>query len=237
VSFTYPGAQRRVLDDVTIDIPRGQTVAVVGETGAGKTTLASLLLRFFEPDTGKISVSGAPLGTLDVAWWRTQIAWVPQRPHLFTGTIAQNIALARPDASGEEIVAAAKAAGLDDLLQRLPAGLATPVGERGARLSGGERQRVAIARAFLKDAPILVLDEVTSQLDVESEAIIRRSIERLRAGRTVLLIAHRLSLAYGADQVVVIDDGRVVEAGSHDALIVRNSAYRALVADYDGGMR
>lgn len=235
VSFAYPGAERMVLDDVTLTIPRGRTVALVGETGSGKTTLVNLLLRFFEPDTGQITVGGVPLRLLDVAAWRSQVAWVPQRPHLFSGTIAQNIALARPDASQAEIVAAAEAAGLAELLRRLPAGLDAMIGERGARLSGGERQRLAIARAFLKDAPFLVLDEVTSHLDAASEAAIQDSLQRLCAGRTVLVIAHRLGLAYEADGVVVLQDGRVVQSGGHESLIGRDGAYRRLVLDYEGG--
>ncbi len=235
VSFAYDGGSRPALDDVSIDIPRGRTVALVGETGAGKTSVGNLLLRFFEPDSGRITVGGVPLGSLDMDAWRSQVAWVPQHPHFFYGTVEENIRLGKPGASRDEVLAAAQAAHLGGLLRRLPEGLHTVIGERGTRLSGGEQQRVAIARAFLKDAPVLILDEATSHLDVESEARILGALSRLKTGRSVLVIAHRMSLAYDADSVVVMQDGHVIGAGDHQSLLAGNGRYRTLVRDYESG--
>jgi ATP-binding cassette subfamily C protein CydD len=235
VSFSYDRGRRPALRDVSISIPRGHRVALVGASGAGKTTVASLLLRFVEPDAGSISAGGVPLTSLDQAAWRSQIAWVPQQPHLFYGTVAENIRLARGDATQEAVLAAAKAAHADEFIARLPQGYDTVIGERGSRLSGGEQQRLAIARAFLKDAPFIILDEATSHLDAESEAKVRDALERLLDGRTVLIIAHRLNLAYQADEVVVLEQGRVVDAGAHRALLARDSVYRRLVASYESG--
>ena len=165
----------------------------MGPTGAGKTTVASLLLRFIDADAGRISVGGLPLDGIDRAMWRGQVAWVPQLPHLFHGTVADNIRLARPEAGMDAVIAAARAAHADEFIEALPRGYDTPLGEGGARLSGGQRQRLAIARAFLKDAPVLILDEATASLDARSEALIQDALARLMAGRTVLIIAHRLA--------------------------------------------
>ncbi|MGH2611268.1 MAG: ABC transporter ATP-binding protein, partial [Tepidiformaceae bacterium] len=195
----------------------------------------NLLLRFFEPDSGRITVGGVPLGSLDMDAWRSQVAWVPQHPHFFYGTVEENIRLGKPGASRDEVLAAAQAAHLGGLLRRLPEGLHTVIGERGTRLSGGEQQRVAIARAFLKDAPVLILDEATSHLDVESEARILGALSRLKTGRSVLVIAHRMSLAYDADSVVVMQDGHVIGAGDHQSLLAGNGRYRTLVRDYESG--
>ena len=216
----------------SLTIPHGQTVALVGPTGAGKTTVASLLLRFIDADAGRISVGGLPLDSIDRAAWRGQVAWVPQLPHLFHGTIADNIRLARPEAGMEAVIAAARAAHADEFIATLPRGYDTPLGEGGARLSGGQRQRLAIARAFLKDAPVLILDEATASLDARSEALIQDALARLTVGRTVLIIAHRLALAYTADQIVVMDAGRAVEAGSHEGLLAQGGLYRQLVESY-----
>ena len=216
----------------SLTIPHGQTVALVGPTGAGKTTVASLLLRFIDADAGRISVGGLPLDSIDRAAWRGQVAWVPQLPHLFHGTIADNIRLARPEAGMEAVIAAARAAHADEFIATLPRGYDTPLGEGGARLSGGQRQRLAIARAFLKDAPVLILDEATASLDARSEALIQDALARLTVGRTVLIIAHRLALAYAADQIVVMDAGRAVEAGSHEGLLAQGGLYRQLVESY-----
>ena len=192
VSFAYADGQRPALQGFSLPIPHGQTIALVGATGAGKTTAAHLLLRFIEPDRGSITIDGAALETIDPSVWRSRVAWVPQIPHLFYGTIADNIRLARSDASRADIIAAAQAAHAHDFITQLPLGYDTPIGERGARLSGGQQQRLAIARAFLKDAPFLILDEATSHLDSASEAAIQDALARLMRGRTVLIIAPSL---------------------------------------------
>jgi ABC-type multidrug transport system fused ATPase/permease subunit len=221
-----------VLRGLTFTIPHGQTVALVGATGAGKSTVASLLLRFIEPDAGRITVNGEALTGSDPAVWRRHIAYVPQLPHLFHGTVLDNIRLARPEASLDQVIAAAAAAHAHEFIQALSQGYDTPLGEGGARLSGGQRQRLALARAFLKDAPLLLLDEATANLDAESDALIRDALARLTTGRTVLLIAHRLELAYSADQIVVLDGGRAAETGDHATLLVQNGLYTHLVATY-----
>ncbi len=236
VSYTYPSSEgderRPALHDFSLTIGAGQTVALVGPSGAGKTTVSSLLLRFIDLQTGAITAGGVPLGDIDPAAWRAQVAWVPQMPHLFYGSVLDNISLARPNASLEDVTAAAQAAHAHEFISALPQGYGTPLGERGARLSGGQAQRIAIARAFLKNAPVLLLDEATAHLDARSEALVQESLARLMAGRTVLLIAHRLKLAAAADQIVVMDHGRVVEQGDHQALLRGNGLYGQLVASY-----
>jgi ATP-binding cassette subfamily C protein CydD len=210
VHYTYDGA-RAALDGVSFSIARGERVALVGHTGAGKSTVVSLLLRFIEPTRGEILCDGVPLRTWSPRAWREQIAWVPQLPYLFNDTIANNIRLARPEASLDEVVRAARLAHADEFIRALPNGYDTLIGERGARLSGGQAQRVALARAFLKDAPILILDEPTAHLDPENEALIQDAIERLLRDKTALIISHRRSTMQRADKVIVLEQGRVAE--------------------------
>ncbi len=227
VSFGYD-AHRPVLEDISLEAAPGQVLAIVGATGAGKTTLASLLVRFFDPWTGRITIGGADVRTFTLQSLRSQIALVLQDPFIFPMTIAENIALGRPDAARAEIVAAAHAASADTFIERLQDGYDTLVGERGATLSGGERQRLSIARAFLKDAPLLILDEPTSALDARTETLLLGALERLMKGRITLVIAHRLSTIRAADQIVVLEGGRVIERGSHAQLIARGGLYCSL---------
>ena len=209
-------------------------MALVGATGAGKTTVANLLLRFIEPDDGRVFVDDVPLDGIDLAAWRAGVAWVPQRPHLFHGSVADNIRLARPTADDDAVRAAAREAGADAFIVGLANGYGTPVGEDGVRLSGGQRQRIAIARAFLADARLVILDEATSHLDAASEAVIRDAIGRLARRRTVVVVSHRLRLVSLADRVVVMDGGRVVETGAPAELAVGDGPYRRLLAAGDG---
>ena len=232
VRFTYPGREAPALDGATFELRPGESVALVGASGAGKSTLGSLLLRFIDLDDGTIRVDGRPLDQHACAAWRASVAWVPQRPHLFDGSIGDNIRLARPAATDEEVAAAARAANAGEFIERLPKGYDTSVGEDGARLSGGQRQRVAIARAYLRDAPVLILDEATSHQDEASESAIADALGRLVENRTVLLIAHRLRLAQRADRVVVLAAGRVVEQGTPAELSAADGAYRRLVDDF-----
>jgi thiol reductant ABC exporter CydD subunit len=234
VRFTYDAARGPALDGFSLALPAGATVALVGPSGAGKTTAAHLLLRFLEPGEGAITVDGSPLAALAPEDWRRRVAWVPQRPRLFHGTVRENVTLARPGASAAQLAEAAARARLDVVLTGLPRGWETPVGEGGERLSGGEGQRVALARAFLKDAPVLVLDEPTAQLDPESEAAVVDAIEELRKGRTVLLVAHRLTTVTRADRVALVARGRILEEGPPRQLATAGRGYARLVAAWQG---
>ncbi len=235
VRFAYPGRPRPALDGVSLRIPDGSTVALVGPSGAGKTTVASLLLRFWDPQSGVIRLFGHDLREYQLDELRRRIALVAQDTYLFNDTLRANVLLARPDADDAALGVAIERAALGELVSDLPDGLDTVVGERGAQLSGGQRQRVAIARAFLKDAPVLILDEATSHLDAVSEAAVRAALERLARDRTTLVIAHRLSTVRDADAIIVLDDGRVVEAGRHAELLARGDLYAHLVARQLGG--
>jgi len=230
VRFTYPGRPRPALDGVSLRIADGSTVALVGPSGAGKTTVASLLLRFWDPQSGVVRLFGHDLREYALDDLRRRIALVAQDTYLFNDTLRANVLLARPDASAAAVDAAVDCAALGDLVSELPDGLDTIVGERGAQLSGGQRQRVAIARAFLKDAPVLILDEATSHLDAISEAQVREALERLARDRATLVIAHRLSTVRDADAIAVLDAGRVAEIGRHAELLARGHLYAHLVA-------
>ena len=229
VHLTYTGAAQSALRGIDLICARGSVTALVGRSGSGKSTLASLVPRFYEASAGSVLVDGRPIGDYSVASLRRQIAWVGQNVVLFDDSIAHNIAYgALADASEADIVAAAEAANAMEFIRQLPDGIHTRVGESGALLSGGQRQRVAIARALLKDAPILILDEATSALDSESERLIQDALRRLIRDRTVIVIAHRLSTVENADQIVVLDRGRIVERGTHAVLLARGGDYAAL---------
>ncbi len=232
VAFAYDTGAR-VLYDIDLAAKPGETVALVGPSGGGKSTILNLIPRFYDPDGGRITLNDLDIRDASLADLRAKIALVTQEPFLFDDTIRANIAYARPNASQAEIEAAAEAAAAHEFITTLSNGYDTTVGEAGARLSGGQRQRIAIARAFLKDAPILLLDEATSALDTESEARVQVALERLMRGRTTLLIAHRLSTVRGADRIYVIDRGRVVEQGSHTTLMSKGGLYARLAGSQD----
>lgn len=237
VSFTYPGSHQPALRQCSFHIASGETVAIVGPSGAGKSTIIALLLRFFDPDQGQIISGGQDIRSYDREQWWRYVAVVSQETFLFTGSIADNIRLARPEASDAEVEAAARAAGIHDFIVSLPQGYATLLGERGLNLSGGQRQRIAIARAFVKNAPILIFDEATANVDSATEASIQEAINRMRRQRTVLLVAHRLSTARDADRVIVLEDGQLREVGNHVELMQQPSLYARLVAMQAGGER
>jgi ATP-binding cassette subfamily B protein/subfamily B ATP-binding cassette protein MsbA len=226
VTFGY-GAEP-VLRGVSLEARPGEVVAIVGPTGAGKTTLVNLLLRFFDPRSGRVLVDGHDLRELRVRSVREQVALVLQDPFLLPLSVAENLAYGRPEATRAEVEAAAVAANADGFIGRLPAGYDTVIGERGATLSGGEKQRLAIARALLKGAPILVLDEPTSALDARTEALLLEALERLMAGRTTFIIAHRLSTIRNADRILVLDGGRIIEQGRHEDLLKLGGLYARL---------
>ena len=235
-SYRYSDGNEDVLKDIDVTIPAGQKVGLVGPSGAGKTTISQLLLRFADVTNGAIKISGHDIRNITQESLRAHIAYVPQEPMLFHRSLRENIAYGRPNASDEEIIQAAKQANAFEFIQDLPEGLDTTVGERGVKLSGGQRQRIAIARAILKDAPILVLDEATSALDSESEKLIQDSLEKLMHGRTSIVIAHRLSTIAKLDRIIVLDKGRVKEDGTHQELLrKKNGIYASLWSHQSGG--
>jgi ATP-binding cassette subfamily B protein len=229
VTFTYPGSDDPALHDICLSVAAGQTVALVGPSGAGKTTLSNLVARFYDPDTGRVTLDGHDLREYDVESFRSLLGIVEQDVFLFDGTIAQNIAYARRDATSEEIRAAAEAANANEFIDRMADGLQTVIGERGVRLSGGQRQRLAIARAILADPKVLILDEATSNLDTHSERLIQESLGHLMGGRTSFVIAHRLSTISRADLIVVIEQGRIIQTGTHAELMAEGGKYRSMV--------
>ena len=228
VSFGYQ-SEEVVLNDIDFEIGAGEMVALVGATGAGKTTVSRLIPRFYDPQDGQISVGGHDLRSLDLEFLRANVASVMQDVFLFHGTVRQNIAFGRPEATVDEIVQAAQAANAHEFIVELPDGYNTVIGERGVRLSGGQKQRISIARALLKDAPILILDEATSSVDTETEWQIQQALNRLTHNRTTLVIAHRLSTIRHADKIVVLDNGRIIESGAHDELMARGGRYAKMV--------
>ena len=230
VTFRYPGARRAAHDGLSLDVRAGERVGIVGPSGAGKSTVVKLLLRFHDPHGGRVSIGGHDLRSLRPDEIRRHIAVVSQDTYLFHGTVEENLRLGKPDATQAELEAAARAANAHEFIRRLPQGYATRVGERAIRLSGGQRQRLAIARALLRDAPILVLDEALSSVDAESEALVQSALDRLMVGRTTVIVAHRLSSVIGADRILVMEAGRVVEAGPHAALLAQGGVYARLMA-------
>lgn len=225
VTFHYSDDETAVLSHVSIDIPAGKSVALVGPSGAGKTTICSLLPRFYDVTGGQITVDGQDVRSLTLKSLRSQIGVVQQDVYLFSGTIRENIAYGKPDASEEEIITAAKCANIHEFIMELPEQYDTFVGERGARLSGGQKQRISIARVFLKNPPILILDEATSALDNESERWIQRSLEELSKDRTTITIAHRLSTIKNADEIIVLTENGIAERGTHESLLEKNGIY------------
>ena len=232
VGFAYPGALEDALVDMSLEVPAGSTVALVGPSGGGKTTAASLVPRFWDVDSGSVSVGGVDVRDIPASELMAQVAFVFQNDRLFKTSLLENIRAARPGATRAQVEAAAHAAQCDDIMAKFPDGLDTQVGAKGVYLSGGECQRIALARAILKDAPIVVLDEATAFADPENEALIQRALARLCEGKTVLMIAHRLSTVTGADVVCVLDGGRVVERGRHDELVAAGGLYAKMWNDY-----
>ncbi len=231
VHFAY-GRGAEVLHGIDLDVPAGTTVALVGHTGAGKSTIAKLIARFYEPTGGRITIDGADLNDVTQESLRRQLGIVPQEGFLFAGTVAENIAFGKPDAKPEEIVRAAQTVGAHEFILRLEDGYETQLGERGSRLSLGQRQLVAFARALLADPRILILDEATSSVDIGTERTIEQALRTLLADRTSFVIAHRLSTIRDADLIVVLEHGQVIEQGSHDELLARRGLYTSLYGDW-----
>lgn len=232
VSFSYPGTDAKALDDITFEVPTGKTVALVGASGSGKSTAAKLIPRFYDVTNGTVLVGGADVRKIDKQHLMSQVAFVFQNSRLFKDTLFENIRAAKPDATREEVLKAAKAAQCKEIIDRLPNGLETVVGSGGTYLSGGENQRIALARAILKDAPIIVLDEATAFADAENEHQIQLAFEKLTAGKTVLMIAHRLSTIQNADLILVFNGGKIIERGTHDSLLAAKGKYASMWEDY-----
>lgn len=237
VTFTYPGADRPALDNVSFSVRPGQVTALVGPSGGGKTTAASLIPRFWDTDSGTVAIGGVNVREMNTEDLMSQVAFVFQDTRLFKESLLENIRAARPEATRDEVLAAAHAAQCDDILQKLPQGLDTVVGTKGIYLSGGEQQRIALARAILKNAPIVVLDEATAFADPENEYQIQKAFEVLTKNKTVLMIAHRLSTVQNADSIIVLSDGKVVEQGSHESLLALCGVYTAMWEDYQRSAR
>ncbi|MDQ3106440.1 MAG: ABC transporter ATP-binding protein/permease, partial [Actinomycetota bacterium] len=231
VEFGYVPGQP-VLRELDLTIAAGETFSLVGTTGAGKSTIAKLVTRFYDPTAGRVLVDGYDLRDVTLRSLRRQLGVVPQEPFLFGGTLRDNIAFAQPDATDDELMDACRAVGLDELVERLPGGLDAAVYERGSSLSSGERQLLALARAFLASPRVLILDEATSSLDLRSEATIERALDNVLEGRTAIIIAHRLSTAMRADRIAVVNDGRIVEIGSHDDLVAKGGIYAGMYATW-----
>lgn len=229
VYFSYQDGERPSLNGVSFDIPVNAQTVLIGPSGAGKSTIIRLLLGFIRPDSGQVLLNETSLSTLDQDYWRSQIAWIPQFPFLFNDTIAANLRMARPDTSDEALVAAAKNANAHEFIANLPEGYASRIGELGSKISGGQAQRLSIARAFLKDAPILLLDEPTTNLDIANERLIQQALEKLMAHKTVVMIAHKRTSIQRADQILVVEKGKVVQAGTPDALISQPGFYSAIL--------
>ncbi|MEZ5538099.1 MAG: thiol reductant ABC exporter subunit CydD [Thiolinea sp.] len=234
LNYTYPDG-RQALNNVNLTIHAGETLALVGSSGAGKSTLVNILLGFLLPERGQVMIGNDDLGDIELTEWRKQLAWVPQKPQLFSGTVADNIRLGQPDAEMSEVVTAAKQAGATEFIAALPEGYDTVIGEAGRGLSGGQVQRLALARAFLRDAPLVILDEATAHLDAETEQVLQAAIDQLASTRTVIMIAHRLHTVERADRIVVLEQGRVLAAGSHAELLESSPDYRQMLQSYPGG--
>ena len=232
VDFSYENSAIKALDDVSFTVPAGSTVALVGPSGGGKTTAASLIPRFWDTNAGAVLVGGVDVRDIDPHVLMDHVAFVFQNNRLFKTSILENVRAARPEATREQALAALAAAQCDDIIAKLPDGVDTVIGSEGTHLSGGEQQRIALARAILKDAPIVVLDEATAFADPENEALIQKAFAHLTQGRTVLMIAHRLSTVVGADQIIVLDSGKAVERGTHDELVAASGLYARMWEDY-----
>ena len=237
VSFTYDGAQRPALSHVSFRAEQGQTIALVGPSGGGKSTAASLIPRFWDVSQGSVLVGGVDVRDIDPHVLMDQIAFVFQNSRLFKASILDNVRIGRPDADSEQVRAALEAAQCEDILEKLPQGMDTMIGSEGTHLSGGEQQRIALARAILKDAPIVVLDEATAFADPENEALIQKALAKLTKARTVIMIAHRLSTIAGADQIIVLDEGKVAERGTHAQLLAAQGLYAHMWEQYNQAVR